>query len=281
MLNYTINANGRLIDLGTPQVMGILNVTPDSFYAESRKQTEREIAERVEQIVAEQGQMIDIGAYSSRPNADDISPAEERERLRRGLQIVRKIAPEAVVSVDTFRADVAKMCVEEYGVQIVNDISGGALDKEMFPTVARLGVPYVLMHMKGTPQTMQQAPHYDDLLKEVLLYFAEKIQQLRDLGQKDIILDPGFGFGKTMEHNYELLSHLEALKIFELPILVGVSRKSMIYKLLGTTAQEALNGTTVLNTICLMEGCANILRVHDVKECVEAVKIYQQTLRYI
>ena len=281
MLNYTINANGRLIDLGTPQVMGILNVTPDSFYAESRKQTEREIAERVEQIVAEHGQMIDIGAYSSRPNADDISPAEERERLRRGLQIVRKIAPEAVVSVDTFRADVAKMCVEEYGVQIVNDISGGALDKEMFPTVARLGVPYVLMHMKGTPQTMQQAPHYDDLLKEVLLYFAEKIQQLRDLGQKDIILDPGFGFGKTMEHNYELLSHLEALKIFELPILVGVSRKSMIYKLLGTTAQEALNGTTVLNTICLMKGCANILRVHDVKECVEAVKIYQQTLRNI
>ena len=281
MLNYTINANGRLIDLGTPQVMGILNVTPDSFYAESRKQTEREIAERVEQIVAEQGQMIDIGAYSSRPNADDISPAEERERLRHGLQIVRKIAPEAVVSVDTFRADVAKMCVEEYGVQIVNDISGGALDKEMFPTVARLGVPYVLMHMKGTPQTMQQAPHYDDLLKEVLLYFAEKIQQLRDLGQKDIILDPGFGFGKTMEHNYELLSHLEALKIFELPILVGVSRKSMIYKLLGTTAQEALNGTTVLNTICLMKGCANILRVHDVKECVEAVKIYQQTLRNI
>ena len=199
MLNYTINANGRLIDLGTPQVMGILNVTPDSFYAESRKQTDREIAERVEQIVAEQGQMIDIGAYSSRPNADDISPAEERERLRRGLQIVRKIAPDAVVSVDTFRADVAKMCVEEYGVQIVNDISGGALDKEMFPTVARLGVPYVLMHMKGTPQTMQQAPHYDDLLKEVLLYFAEKIQQLRDLGQKDIILDPGFGFGKTQK----------------------------------------------------------------------------------
>ncbi len=279
MLNYTINANGRLIDLGTPQVMGILNVTPDSFYAESRKQTEREIAERVEQIVAEHGQMIDIGAYSSRPNADDISPAEERERLRCGLQIVRKIAPEAVVSVDTFRADVAKMCVEEYGVQIVNDISGGALDKEMFPTVARLGVPYVLMHMKGTPQTMQQAPHYDDLLKEVLLYFAEKIQQLRDLGQKDIILDPGFGFGKTMEHNYELLNHLEALKIFELPILVGVSRKSMIYKLLDTTAQEALNGTTVLNTICLMKGCANILRVHDVKECVEAVKIYPQTLR--
>ena len=276
MLNYTINANGQLIDLGTPQVMGILNVTPDSFYSGSRKQTETEIAERVEQILAEGGQMIDIGAYSSRPNADDVSTKEEMERLRRGLRILREKAPDAIVSVDTFRADVAKMCVEEYGVQIVNDISGGELDEEMFPTVARLGVPYVLMHMKGTPQTMQEAPHYDDLMKEVLLYFAEKIQQLRDLGQKDIILDPGFGFAKTLEHNYELLSHLEALQIFELPILVGVSRKSMIYKLLGTTAQEALNGTTVLNTICLMKGCANILRVHDVKECVEAVNIYQQ-----
>lgn len=276
MLNYTINANGQLIDLGTPQVMGILNVTPDSFYSGSRKQTETEIAERVEQILAEGGQMIDIGAYSSRPNADDVSTKEEMERLRRGLRILREKAPDAIVSVDTFRADVAKMCVEEYGVQIVNDISGGELDKEMFSTVARLGVPYVLMHMKGTPQTMQEAPHYDDLMKEVLLYFAEKIQQLRDLGQKDIILDPGFGFAKTLEHNYELLSHLEALQIFELPILVGVSRKSMIYKLLGTTAQEALNGTTVLNTICLMKGCANILRVHDVKECVEAVNIYQQ-----
>lgn len=276
MLNYTINANGQLIDLGTPQVMGILNVTPDSFYSGSRKQTETEIAERVEQILAEGGQMIDIGAYSSRPNADDVSTKEEMERLRRGLRILREKAPDAIVSVDTFRADVAKMCVEEYGVQIVNDISGGEIDKEMFSTVARLGVPYVLMHMKGTPQTMQEAPHYDDLMKEVLLYFAEKVQQLRDLGQKDIILDPGFGFAKTLEHNYELLSHLEALQIFELPILIGVSRKSMIYKLLGTTAQEALNGTTVLNTICLMKGCANILRVHDVKECVEAVNIYQQ-----
>ncbi|MBO7557302.1 MAG: dihydropteroate synthase [Bacteroidaceae bacterium] len=279
MLNYTINANGQLIDLGTPQVMGILNVTPDSFYSGSRKQTETEIAERVEQILAEGGQMIDVGAYSSRPNADDVSTKEEMERLRRGLRILREKAPDAIVSVDTFRADVAKMCVEEYGVQIVNDISGGEIDKEMFSTVARLGVPYVLMHMKGTPQTMQEAPHYDDLMKEVLLYFAEKVQQLRDLGQKDIILDPGFGFAKTLEHNYELLSHLEALQIFELPILVGVSRKSMIYKLLGTTAQEALNGTTVLNTICLMKGCANILRVHDVKECVEAVKIYKNCIK--
>ena len=279
MLNYTINANGQLIDLGTPQVMGILNVTPDSFYSGSRKQTETEIAERVEQILAEGGQMIDIGAYSSRPNADDVSTKEEMERLRRGLRILREKAPDAIVSVDTFRADVAKMCVEEYGVQIVNDISGGELDKEMFSTVARLGVPYVLMHMKGTPQTMQEAPHYDDLMKEVLLYFAEKIQQLRDLGQKDIILDPGFGFAKTLEHNYELLSHLEALQIFELPILVGVSRKSMIYKLLGITAQEALNGTTALHAVALMKG-ASILRVHDVLEAVEAVKLVEAVRQF-
>ena len=272
MLNYTINANGQLIDLGTPQVMGILNVTPDSFYSGSRKQTETEIAERVEQILAEGGQMIDIGAYSSRPNADDVSTKEEMERLRRGLRILREKAPDAIVSVDTFRADVAKMCVEEYGVQIVNDISGGELDKEMFPTVAKLGVPYILMHMKGTPQTMQQAPHYDDLLKEVMLYFAEKIQQLRDLGQKDIILDPGYGFAKTLEHNYELLQHQEMLQAFELPLLVGVSRKSMIYKPLNCTPDEALNGTTVLNTVALQKG-ASILRVHDVKVAKEVVKL--------
>ena len=272
MLNYTINANGQLIDLGTPQVMGILNVTPDSFYSGSRKQTETEIAERVEQILAEGGQMIDVGAYSSRPNADDVSTKEEMERLRRGLRILREKAPDAIVSVDTFRADVAKMSVEEYGVQIVNDISGGELDKEMFSTVARLGVPYVLMHMKGTPQTMQEAPHYDDLMKEVLLYFAERIQQLRDLGQKDIIIDPGYGFSKTLEQNYHLLFHQEELLLYELPILVGVSRKSMIYRRLGCTPAEALNGTTALNTIALTKG-TNILRVHDVKECVEIVKL--------
>ena len=280
MLNYTINANGQLIDLGTPQVMGILNVTPDSFYSGSRKQTETEIAERVEQILAEGGQMIDIGAYSSRPNADDVSTKEEMERLRRGLRILREKAPDAIVSVDTFRADVAKMCVEEYGVQIVNDISGGELDKEMFPTVARLGVPYVLMHMKGTPQTMQEAPHYDDLMKEVLLYFAEKIQQLRDLGQKDIILDPGFGFGKATvgqpadcSKNFALLNELEKLSVLNLPLLVGVSRKSLIYKTLNCTPEQALNGTTVLNTIALMKG-ASILRVHDVKAASECCQLF-------
>ena len=270
--HYSINVNGRLIDLHQPQVMGILNVTPDSFYSGSRKQTESEIRDRVMQIINEGGQMIDIGAYSSRSGADDVSTEEEMRRLREGMKIVEELAPDMPVSVDTFRADVAKMCVEELGVGIVNDISGGELDKNMFTTVAQLGVPYILMHMKGTPQTMQQAPHYDDLMKEIMMYFAEKVQRLRDLGQKDIILDPGYGFAKTLDHNYQLLRHQEMLKVFELPLLVGISRKSMIYRLLNISPQEALNGTTALNTIALQKG-ANILRVHDVKECVEVVKI--------
>lgn len=272
LLSYTLNIKGRLFDLSEPQVMGILNVTPDSFFDGSRKQTESEIRSRVEQIVAEGGSMIDIGAYSSRPGADDVSAKEEMERLRKGMKILREVAPEIPVSVDTFRADVAKMSIEELGADVINDISGGELDKNMFETVAKLKVPYILMHMKGTPQTMQQAPHYDDLMKEIMLYFAEKVQQLRDLGQKDIILDPGFGFAKTLEHNYELMNHMEELKLFELPILSGISRKSMIYRLLGGTPQDALNGTSVLNTISLLKG-ASILRVHDVKEAVETTKI--------
>lgn len=269
---YSINVNGKLIDLAEPQVMGILNVTPDSSYSGSRKQTEEDIRNRVKQIIDEGGQMIDIGAYSSRPGADDVSTQEEMARLRHGMKIVNEMAPGMPVSVDTFRADVAKMCVEELGVGIINDISGGELDKRMFKTVAKLGVPYILMHMKGTPQTMQQAPHYDDLMKEIMLYFAEKIQKLRDLGQKDIILDPGYGFAKTIEHNYELLGHQEMLHVFELPLLVGISRKSMIFRLLGSSPEESLNGTSVLNTIALQKG-TSILRVHDVKECVEVVKI--------
>lgn len=269
---YSINVNGKLIDLAEPKVMGILNVTPDSFYSGSRKQTEEDIRNRVKQIIDEGGQMIDIGAYSSRSGADDVSTQEEMARLRHGMKIVNEMAPGMPVSVDTFRADVAKMCVEELGVGIINDISGGELDKRMFETVAKLGVPYILMHMKGTPQTMQQAPHYDDLMKEIMLYFAEKIQKLRDLGQKDIILDPGYGFAKTIEHNYELLGHQEMLHVFELPLLVGISRKSMIFRLLGSSPEESLNGTSVLNTIALQKG-ASILRVHDVKECVEVVKI--------
>lgn len=269
-----INVNGSLLDLSGPCVMGILNITPDSFYAGSRMQTEAEIAARAQQIFDEGAGIIDIGAYSSRPNAENVSPREEMERLRMGLEILRKTQPGAVISVDTFRADVARMCVEEYGVAIINDIAAGEMDMDMFRTVAELNVPYIMMHMQGTPQNMQQHPHYDNLLKEVFLYFAQKVQQLRDLGMKDIILDPGFGFGKTVEHNYELLAHLEEFRVFELPLLVGVSRKSMIYRLLGNTPQDALNGTTVLDTICLLKG-ADILRVHDVREAVETVKIVE------
>ena len=273
-----INVNGSLLDLSVPCVMGILNITPDSFYAGSRMQTEAEIAARAQQILDEGAGIIDIGAYSSRPNAENVSPREEMERLRMGLEILRKTQPGAVISVDTFRADVARMCVEEYGVAIINDIAAGEMDTDMFRTVAELNVPYIMMHMQGTPQNMQQHPHYDNLLKEVFLYFAQKVQQLRDLGMKDIILDPGFGFGKTVEHNYELLAHLEEFRVFELPLLVGVSRKSMIYRLLGGTPQDALNGTTVLDTICLLKG-ADILRVHDVREAVETVKIVEAMRR--
>ena len=267
-----INANGKLLDLSTPCVMGILNATPDSFYAGSRMQTEAQIARRVEQMAQEGAGIMDVGAYSSRSGAADVSAKDEMERLRTALGVVRRLQPDAIVSVDTFRADVARMCVEEYGAAIINDISGGELDKDMFATVARLQVPYVLMHMQGTPQDMQQRPHYDSLLEDVFLYFARKVQQLRDLGVKDIILDPGFGFGKTLEHNYELLAHLEDFRIFELPLLAGVSRKSMIYRLLDATPAEALNGTTVVHSICLLKG-ADILRVHDVRQAVEAVKI--------
>ena len=277
LLPYTINVGGKLMDLSEPQVMGILNVTPDSFYSASRKNSEAEIRERVNAIISEGGSIIDIGAYSSRPGADNISASEEMNRLRGALQILRTEAPEAVVSVDTFRADVAKMCVEEYGVQIINDISGGELDPQMFQTVAALGVPYILMHMKGNPQTMQVEPHYDDLLTEMLQYFGSKVQQLHELGVKDVILDPGFGFAKTLEHNYELMNRMQDLQVLGLPMLVGVSRKSMIYRLLGGTPEGALNGTSVLNTLALLKG-ASILRVHDVKEAAEVVQIVKKML---
>ena len=274
--HYTINVGGTLMDLSVPRVMGILNVTPDSFYAQSRKQTGADIELRTRQMLAEGADMIDIGAYSSRPNAEHVSAEEEMARLRRGLTALRRVAPEAVVSVDTFRADVARMCVEEYGVAIINDIAAGEMDPEMFATVAQLGVPYVMMHMQGTPQNMQLNPHYDNLMKEVMTYFAEKVDRLRQMGAKDLILDPGFGFGKTLDHNYELLSHMEEFAEFGLPLLVGISRKSMIYRLLDITPQESLNGTTVLNTIALLKG-AHILRVHDVKPAVEAVKMVGKT----
>ena len=270
-----INANGRLMDLSEPQVMGILNVTPDSFYAGSHGVTEGYIIDRIHQIMNEGASIIDIGACSTRPGADEVSIEEEMSRLRMGLELIRKHRPDAIVSVDTYRADVAKMCVEEYGAAIINDISAGQMDEQMFPTIARLGIPYIIMHMKGTPKDMQVNPQYDHFLKEVFYYFSEKVQRLRDLGVKDIIIDPGFGFGKTLEHNYELMNHLEEFALFELPLLVGVSRKSMIYKHLGITPEEALNGTTTLNTIALLKG-ASILRVHDVREAMESIKIIQK-----
>ena len=274
MKPYSLNIHGRLFSLEEPQVMGIINLTPDSFYAASRVNSEETLRARVEQIEAEGGSMIDVGAYSSRPGAENVSVGEEMKRLRWGLNLLQNMEVRAVVSVDTFRADVAKMCVEEYGVSIINDISGGELDKNMFQTVARLNVPYVLMHMRGNPQTMQDIPDYDNLISEVFLYLSNKVNELHDMGVKDIILDPGFGFSKTLENNYELLAHLDAFSEFELPVLVGLSRKSMVTKLLGCTSAEALNGTTAVHTIVLMKG-ADILRVHDVKACAEAVKIFQ------
>lgn len=262
------------LDLSRPKIMGILNVTPDSFYAGSRKTEEKEIVERIHQIMEEGGDLIDIGAYSSRPDAADVSPEEEMQRLRKGLKLIHAEYPEAVVSVDTFRADVARMCVEEYGVDLVNDISSGDMDPDMLPTVAALRVPYIMMHMQGTPQDMQHHPYYTDLMQEILAYFTRKIEQARALGIENLILDPGFGFGKTLQHNYELMNRMEELQQFRLPILVGISRKSMIYKLLGGTPKEALNGTTVLNTVSLMKG-ADMLRVHDVKAAAEVVRIYK------
>lgn len=282
-MHYTININGKLLDMSETHVMGILNVTPDSFYAGCRTGTELElIRERVAQIRDEGASIIDIGAYSSRPGADDISAEEEAKRLRMALPIVRETWKEAIISVDTFRADIAKMCAEEYGVQIINDISAGELDSRMFSTVSKLGVPYIMMHSKGSPQTMKKLAVYDNMMKEIILFFAERVQRLRDLGQKDIIIDPGFGFAKNMEQNYELMERLEELKILNLPILIGISRKSMIYKLLGGNADESLNGTTVLNTIGLMKG-ASVLRVHDVKECMQIIKIAEKlkTFRHL
>lgn len=275
MLHKTLNIRGTLTSLETPLVMGILNITPDSFYADSRKQTEAAIEERIQTILSEGGQIIDIGGYSSRPDAVEVSPEEEMSRLAFALKILNAHYPDTPLSVDTFRADVARRCVEEYGVAIVNDISGGELDREMFDTVARLHVPYIMMHMRGTPQTMQQHTDYADMMEEIMLYFAGKVRRLRLLGVNDIILDPGFGFSKTVEQNYALMSRLREFGEFGLPLLVGVSRKSMIYKFLGGTPADSLNGTTVLNTFALMNG-ADILRVHDVRAAVEAVKIVNQ-----
>ena len=271
-MNKTININGELFDFSTPWVMGILNVTPNSFYSGSRKQTEKEIVERVEQILNDGGRVIDIGGQSTTPTSQLLTDKEELERLEPALALIRKEFPDAVLSVDTFYSEVAKCAVEKYGVNIINDISGGQIDEEMFETVAKLQVPYILMHMIGTPQTMQQHTDYNNFIEEVLYYFSEKIARLNILGVKDIILDPGFGFSKTVSQNYELMANLRHFDNFDFPLLVGISRKSMIYKLLDSTPLESLNGTSVLNTYSLLNG-ADILRVHDVKQAVECVKI--------
>lgn len=279
MLNRTINIKGELFSLDRPVVMGILNVTPDSFFAGSRKRTEAEIATRIEEILAQGGDWIDIGGYSSRPDATPVTVDEEMRRLELGLEILSRDYPSVPVSVDTFRADVARCCVEKYGVAMINDISAGELDPEMFRTVADLKVPYIMMHMRGTPQTMASLTDYTNLMDEIMLYFAEKVRQLRLMGVSDLILDPGFGFSKTLEQNYELMAHLREFGIFDLPILVGISRKRMIYQLLGGTPEESLNGTTALHTYALLNG-VDILRVHDVKEAVEAVRIVQKIKEY-
>lgn len=258
-MDYTINVHGQLMELSKPQVMGILNVTPDSFFAGSRKQTEQEIAERANQIVAQGATIIDIGGCSTRPGSEPVSEAEEMQRLRMALGVVRHEQPHSVISVDTFRPDVARMVVEEFGADVINDVSEGSM--EMYRMIARLRVPYILMSVQPT-------------LRDMLLAFAREVQQLRDFGVKDIILDPGFGFGKSLAQNYQVMNNLERLLVMELPLLVGISRKSMIFKLLGLTPNESLNGTSVLNTIALMKG-ASILRVHDVKEAVECVKIVE------
>ena len=273
MTNKTINIKGSLMDFSVPKVMGILNITPDSFYAGSRKQTEEDIRQRITQIVEDGADIIDIGGYSSRPSAAFVSEQEEISRLDYALPILFEVFPEAIVSVDTFRSEVARKCVEKYGVAIINDISAGSLDENMFDVVADLNVPYIIMHMQGSPQTMMQHTKYDNLLQDIFLYFSEKINQLHLKGVNDIIVDPGFGFSKTTEQNYALMNSLEEFRIFDCPILVGISRKTMIRDVLNTSPEESLNGTTVLNTLSLTKG-ANILRVHDVKEAVEAVKLF-------
>lgn len=272
--NKFIVSRGKIIDTSTPAVMAIINITPDSFYAGSRKQEEEEIVRSVRKALDDGAAIIDLGAYSTRPGADTVSPDEEMRRMRLALTAVRSAFPDTTVSIDTYRACVAEMAVGEFGADIINDISAGTLDEAMFPTMARLQVPYIMMHMRGTPQTMQQMTQYDDLIPDILRFFAERTERLRSAGfDREIIIDPGFGFAKTTEQNFELLDNLSVFQCFKAPILVGISRKTMIWKTLGITPDEALNGTTALNCFALERG-ADILRVHDVKEAVEAVRLF-------
>jgi dihydropteroate synthase len=269
----TLLSNGKLIDISKPLIMGIINVTNDSFFGGSQFRIKSRIARRAEQILLEGGTIIDIGACSTRPGSMPVDEATEIKRLTRALSVIRKKFPDATISIDTFRANVAKVIHTNFGINIINDISAGEMDSNMFRTVADLKLVYVLMHMKGSPRDMQEDPHYDnDIIKELFGFFTKKIEMLKLLGVKDIIIDPGFGFGKNADHNYTLLKNLDSFKVFELPILAGISRKSMIYKQLNTCPNKALNGTSVLNTIAILNG-ASILRVHDVKEAAEVIKL--------
>ena len=276
----SLNVGGRLLDLNKPKVMGILNVTPDSFFDGSRCPDKDAVELRVKTILDEGADMIDIGGYSSRPGCKDIDAEEEKRRLAIGFEAIRRLSPEAVVSVDTFRASVARWCVEEYGVQIINDISGGEADADMFDTVVDMQVPYIMMHMRGKPAEMMHERYlqYEDVVADVLEYFSRKIDRLTSMGLNDIIIDPGFGFSKTLADNYRLMRHLDEFTRLNLPLLVGISRKSMIYKLLDTTPAESLNGTVALNVMALLGG-ADILRVHDVRAAVEAVAVVCRTLK--
>ena len=269
---YTLNLKGRQVTIDRPWVMGIINVTPDSFYSSSRINDEQALIERVQSMLADGADVIDLGACSTRPGSQSVDAQGELNRLEWALAVIRRIAPDVILSVDTYRAAVARRCVEQWGVDIINDISGGTIDKEMFATVASLKVPYVLMHMRGTPETMSSMTDYDDVTHDVIKWLRCRIDELRQMGIDDVIVDPGFGFAKTLEQNYEMLARLEAFHALEAPLLVGVSRKRMIYTPLQCSADEALNGTTVVNTLALLQG-AHILRVHDVKAAVQAVKL--------
>lgn len=269
----TINCKGELIDLTTPKLMGILNITPDSFYDGGRFTSDKVILTQVEKMLRDGATFIDIGGQSSKPNADAVSEADELDRVLPAIKQIIKEFPDSLLSIDTFRSKIAQECIEA-GATMINDISAGALDNEMMKTISQLQVPYIMMHLKGNPKTMQSLASYEDIVKEMLLYFSQKVAQARQLGINDLIIDPGFGFAKTITHNFEVLQKLDLFQMLELPVLVGVSRKSMIYKTLAADAEQALNGTTVLNTIALTKG-GNILRVHDVKEAMECVQLFQ------
>lgn len=269
----TINCNGRVVDFSTPRIMGILNVTPDSFYDGGRYQTEKQVLKRAEAILNEGADIIDVGAYSSRPGAADITAEWEKERLVPAFRVIRKAFPDALLSVDTFRAGIAEYMANEFGVSIINDISAGMMDDNMLVTLGRMKVPYIMMHMQGTPQNMQKYPRYNDVTRDLLAFFTQRMALAREAGIEDIIIDPGFGFGKTPDHNFLLLRELDLFSMLDCIIMVGLSRKSMIYKSLNITSDQALNGTTVLHTLALQNG-AKLLRVHDVKEALETVRLF-------